>query len=153
MGWTLLGVVALHGFWDAAYGWAIRISQWLGGADLDIGWPNTADWVGSPTGGDLTRFTFVYDTLLGILALIGTVWAVRRWRAYQFDRWSSAHPRADAKARDGLVGEDLAGGALAAGERAFQQPREGPGRAFAGEHERAVISASAGSWPPAAGTE
>jgi protease PrsW len=96
VGWTLLGVVALHGFWDAGYGWAIRISQWLGGADLDFGWPNTADWVGSPTGGDLTRFTFTYDVLLGILAVIGIVWAVRRWRAYQFDRWSSEHPLATA---------------------------------------------------------
>jgi protease PrsW len=93
VGWTLLGVVALHGCWDASYGWAIRGSQWLGGSELDFGWPNTADWVGSPTGGDLTRFTFIYDTLLGILALIGIVWAVRRWRAYQIDRWSSAHPR------------------------------------------------------------
>jgi RsiW-degrading membrane proteinase PrsW (M82 family) len=97
VGWTLLGVVALHGFWDAAYGWAIRISQWLGGAGLEVGWPNTADWVGTPTGGDLTRFTFSYDVLLGILALIGLVWAIRRWRAYQFDRWSSEHPRAEAK--------------------------------------------------------
>jgi RsiW-degrading membrane proteinase PrsW (M82 family) len=97
--WTFLGVVALHGCWDGAYGWAIRVSQWLGGADLEFGWPNTADWVGSPTGGDLTRFTFAYDTFLGILAVIGIVWAIRRWRAYQIDRWTSAHPREAASAQ------------------------------------------------------
>jgi RsiW-degrading membrane proteinase PrsW (M82 family) len=93
--WTLLGVVALHGFWDASYGWAIRISTWIGGEGLELGWPDTADWVGTPTGDDLTRFTLAYDTLLGILALVGIVWAVRRWRAYEIDRWSSAHPRAE----------------------------------------------------------
>jgi len=100
VGWTLLGVVALHGCWDGSYGTAIRLSQWLGGAGLELGWPNTAGWVGAPTGDDLTRFTFIYDTLLVVLALIGMVWAIRRWRAYQIDRWSSAHPRADAVAAD-----------------------------------------------------
>ena len=94
--WTLLGVVALHGLWDASYGWAIRLSNWIGGEGLELGWPNTADWVGAPTGDDLTRFTFAYDTLLVILGLIGIAWAVRRWRAYEINRWSSAHPRADA---------------------------------------------------------
>jgi protease PrsW len=97
---TMLGVIALHGCWDASYGWAIRLSQWLGGEDVVFDWPNTASWVGTPTGADLTRFTFAYDTLLVILAVIGAIWAVRRWRAYQFDRWSGAHPRADPAVAD-----------------------------------------------------
>jgi protease PrsW len=95
VGWTLLGVIALHGMWDASTGWAIRASEWLGGEGFQLGWPNTAAWVGAPTGGDLTRFTFAYDTLLGIIGLIGIIWAVRRWRAYEISRWSGAHPRAD----------------------------------------------------------
>ncbi|HEX6026160.1 MAG TPA: PrsW family glutamic-type intramembrane protease [Solirubrobacter sp.] len=96
VGWTLLGVVALHGFWDASYGWAIRVSNWIDGHGLILGWPNTADWIGFPTSDELTRFTVVYDTMLGILSLIGIVWAIRRWRAYRIDRWSSAHPRSEA---------------------------------------------------------
>lgn len=98
VGWTLLGVVALHGCWDGSYGAAIRISQWLGGEGLQIDWPNTAAWVGDPTGADLTRFTFAYDSLLGILGVIGAIWAVRRWRAYQIDRWTREHPRPDVAA-------------------------------------------------------
>ena len=93
--WTLLGVVFLHGMWDASYGWAIRLSKWIGGEGLEFGWPNTASWVGAPTGDDLTRFTVTYDTMLVILGIIGVLWAVRRWRAYEINRWSSAHPRAD----------------------------------------------------------
>ncbi len=100
VGLTFLGVIALHGCWDASYGWAIRVSQWLGGEDVVFDWPNTASWVGTPTGADLTRFTVAYDTLLVILAVIGAIWVVRRWRAYQIDRWSSAHPRTDPAAAD-----------------------------------------------------
>jgi RsiW-degrading membrane proteinase PrsW (M82 family) len=96
VGWTLLGVIALHGMWDASYGLAIRASEWLAGDGLEIGWPNTAAWVGVPTGSDLARFTAAYDTLLGILGIIGAVWAIRRWRAYEIRRWTAAHPRAGA---------------------------------------------------------
>lgn len=94
--WTMLGVILLHGVWDASYGMAIRASQWLGGDGLELDWPNTAAWVGTPTGADLTRFTFAYDTFLGILAVIGAIWLVRRWRAYELGRWAAAHPRASA---------------------------------------------------------
>jgi hypothetical protein len=80
------------------YGWAIRASRWLGGEGLDLGWPNTADWIGSPTAAELTRFTVAYDVLLGLLSLIGLIWAIRRWRAYEIHRWSNAHPRAEAAA-------------------------------------------------------
>jgi RsiW-degrading membrane proteinase PrsW (M82 family) len=91
--WTFLGVIALHGCWDASYGWAIRISKGLGGDGWQYGWPDTAAWVGTPTGGDLLRFQIVYAVLQGILSLIGLVWAIRRWRHYQIDRWTEAHPR------------------------------------------------------------
>lgn len=91
--WTFLGVVALHGCWDASYGSAIRISEGLGGEGWVLGWPQTAAWVGSPTGSDLLRFQIVYDVMVGIVGLIGLVWAVRRWRRYRIDRWTEAHPR------------------------------------------------------------
>jgi len=88
---TFVGVVALHALWDASYGWAIRISEGLGGEGWTIGWPDTSAWVGTPTGADLTRFQTIYDAMLAVVATIGVVWAVRRWRAYQIDRWRAAH--------------------------------------------------------------
>jgi len=91
--WTFAGVVSLHALWDASYGFAIRISEGLGGAGWTLGWPDTAAWVGLPTGADLTRFNVVYFALLAIIAIVAAVWALRRWRAYQIDRWSLAHPR------------------------------------------------------------
>jgi hypothetical protein len=75
---------------------AIRASAWLAGDGLEVGWPDTAAWVGTPTGSELTRFTVSYDTLLGILAIIGGIWAIRRWRAYEIHRWTAANPRPDA---------------------------------------------------------
>lgn len=90
---TLIGVVTLHGCWDASYGWAIRITRGLGGDGWELSWPNTAAWIGTPDDAELWRFQFVYDGMLAIIAAIGLVWAVLRWRAYQIDRWRSAHPR------------------------------------------------------------
>jgi RsiW-degrading membrane proteinase PrsW (M82 family) len=90
--WTFLGVAALHGLWDGSYGAAIRISEGLGGQGWVLGWPNTAAWVGTPTGADLVRFQAIYDVLLAINAIAGVAWAMRRWRAYQVDRWRAAHP-------------------------------------------------------------
>jgi hypothetical protein len=84
-------VVALHALWDASYGWAIRLSEGLGGEGWKLGWPDTAAWVGTPTGADLTRFQAVYDGLLAVVATIGFVWALRRWRASRIDRWRAAH--------------------------------------------------------------
>jgi RsiW-degrading membrane proteinase PrsW (M82 family) len=96
VGWTLVGVIALHALWDSSYGVAIRASEWLAGDGLEVGWPNTAAWVGVPSGSDLTRFTVSYDVLLGILGIIGAIWAIRRWRVYEIHRWTNAHPRSDA---------------------------------------------------------
>jgi RsiW-degrading membrane proteinase PrsW (M82 family) len=89
--WTFLAVAALHGLWDASYGCAIRISQGLGGEGWTAGWPNTAAWVGTPTGADLARFQVVYDVLLAINAIVGLTWALRRWRVYRIDRWRAAN--------------------------------------------------------------
>lgn len=91
--WTFIGVVVLHGSWDGAYGTAIRISNALGGGGWEFGWPNTASWVGTPSGADLWRFQLIYDGLLAIVGAIGLVWVIRRWRAFQIDRWKTAHPR------------------------------------------------------------
>jgi RsiW-degrading membrane proteinase PrsW (M82 family) len=88
---TYLGVACLHACWDASYGVAIRVSMGLGGDGWHFGWPDTAAWVGSPTGTDLIRWQIVYNVLLAILATIGSIWAVRRWRAYEFDRWRARY--------------------------------------------------------------
>ncbi len=88
--WTFLGVVTLHACWDASYGWAIRVSSGLGGEGWVFGWPDTAAWVGTPSGADLVRFQLIYNGLLAVVAAIGLVWAIRGWRAYRFDRWSEA---------------------------------------------------------------
>jgi protease PrsW len=88
---TFVGVVSLHALWDASSGWAIRVSEGLGGEGWTLGWPDTSAWVGSPTGADLTRYQAVYNGMLAIVATVGLVWALRRWRAYQIDRWRAAH--------------------------------------------------------------
>jgi protease PrsW len=91
--WTFVGVVALHALWDAAYGFAIQLSNGLGGHGWSFGWPDTAVWAGTPTGGELVRFDLIYNTLLAALAAIGYVWAWRCWRGFELRRWSAAHAR------------------------------------------------------------
>jgi RsiW-degrading membrane proteinase PrsW (M82 family) len=81
--WTFAGVVALHAAWDASWGASIVIAQGLVDGDWDAGWPNTDEWIGAPTGAELTAFNLTYDLLIGINALIGTIWIVRRWRSYR----------------------------------------------------------------------
>ena len=56
-------MAALHACWDASYGCAIRIGEGLGGEGWQIGWPDTAAGVGTPTGTDLLRFQVVYAVL------------------------------------------------------------------------------------------
>jgi hypothetical protein len=79
---TLVGIVALHGAWDASYGWAIMITQGLVGDGWNLTWPNTQAWIGAPSGGTLVVFQSVYDGLLGLCGAAGAVWVVHRWRAY-----------------------------------------------------------------------
>ena len=80
---TFVGVMLLHGFWDQSTGWAIRVSEGLGGEGWTFGWPDLAAWVGSPTGADLIRFHLAYSGLVVVNSLIGLTWALHRWRAYR----------------------------------------------------------------------
>jgi protease PrsW len=81
--WTFAGVVALHAAWDSTYGWAIMIARGLAGDGWDSGWPATDEWIGRPTGAELTTFNVAYSVLIGANALVGTVWVIRRWRHYR----------------------------------------------------------------------
>ena len=81
--WTFVGVVALHAAWDASTGWAIVIAEGLTGDGWHADWPNTDDWIGSPSGNELIAFDVAYDLLIGLNALVGTVWIIRRWRRYR----------------------------------------------------------------------
>jgi RsiW-degrading membrane proteinase PrsW (M82 family) len=83
LAWTCAGAVALHAAWDASYGWAILLAQGLVDGSWDAGWPSTEDWIGNPTGAELTAFNITYDVLIGLNALLGTIWVVRRWRKYR----------------------------------------------------------------------
>jgi protease PrsW len=80
---TLVGVVALHAAWDAAYGGAIMVTNGFTGAGWTLGWPNTQAWIGEPTGSTLIVFQTIYNVLVGLCAVLGTAWIVRRWRAYR----------------------------------------------------------------------
>lgn len=81
--WTFIGVVVLHGWWDASYGIAIQLTK---GA-LGEGWkyvpPNTASWVGSPSGQELTVWNLIYNGLLIAAGVIGVWWVVHRYRHYR----------------------------------------------------------------------
>ncbi len=80
VGLTLLGVIALHGAWDATYGWAIWITQGLTGSGWIADWPDGTYWEGVPTQEELWVFQLMYDAALAVNALIGVVWVVRSWR-------------------------------------------------------------------------
>ena len=77
---TFAGIVALHGAWDASYGWAILITKGLEGDGWAFEWPNTESWIGEPTGSTAVVFQVVYTALLVVNSLIGVAWVVRRWR-------------------------------------------------------------------------
>jgi protease PrsW len=79
---TFAGIVALHGAWDATYGWAIVATRGLEGEGWTLGWPNTQAWIATPTGRTLVVFQVVYTALLLVNALIGATWLVHRWRRY-----------------------------------------------------------------------
>jgi RsiW-degrading membrane proteinase PrsW (M82 family) len=79
---TFAGIVALHGAWDASYGWAILITKGLEGDGWAFQWPNTESWIGEPTGSTAVVFQVVYTALLVVNSVIGVAWVVRRWRRY-----------------------------------------------------------------------
>jgi RsiW-degrading membrane proteinase PrsW (M82 family) len=83
--WTFAGVALLHAAWDASYGGAILIAEGVAGDGWVAEWPNTESWIGSPTGSELWTFVVVHSVLLGVNALIGTVWVIRRWRQYRVE--------------------------------------------------------------------
>ncbi|WP_405070166.1 PrsW family intramembrane metalloprotease [Kribbella sp. NBC_01510] len=80
VGWTLLGVAALHGAWDASYGWAIWVTQGLTGSGWIADWPDDSYWEGVPTKQQMWVFQVMYDGALVVIGLIGVVWVVRTWR-------------------------------------------------------------------------
>lgn len=81
--WTFVGIILLHAAWDASFGWSIAAAQGLVADDWTSAWPKTDDWIGTPTNEELTVQTVVYHLLIGLNALIGTTWIVRRWRRYR----------------------------------------------------------------------
>jgi RsiW-degrading membrane proteinase PrsW (M82 family) len=80
VGWTLLGVAALHGVWDASNGWAIWITQGLIGSGWIADWPDGSYWEQVPTREELLVFQVMYDAALLVNATIGVVWVVHSWR-------------------------------------------------------------------------
>jgi RsiW-degrading membrane proteinase PrsW (M82 family) len=79
---TVVGIITLHALWDQSYGWSILLTKGFRGDGWTLEWPNTEDWIGLPTHGELLVFQVVYDGLLLINAAIGVWWVVNRWRAY-----------------------------------------------------------------------
>jgi RsiW-degrading membrane proteinase PrsW (M82 family) len=79
---TFVGVVALHGLWDSSYGAAIILTQGLVGPGWEFTWPSIAQWVGAPTGDELHLFRILYDVLLLLNGLVGSVWVIRTYRTY-----------------------------------------------------------------------
>jgi RsiW-degrading membrane proteinase PrsW (M82 family) len=80
--WTFVGIVVLHGCWDASYGIAIQLTKGLLGEGWSFSLPNTASWVGSPTGNDLKVWSLISNALLIANALVGLSWLVHRYRLY-----------------------------------------------------------------------
>ncbi|MFI6827525.1 PrsW family glutamic-type intramembrane protease [Kribbella sp. NPDC050241] len=78
--WTFLGVSALHGAWDASYGWGIWITQGVTGNGWIADWPDGTYWEGSPTQREQWVFQGTYDGTLAVVALIGVVWVILSWR-------------------------------------------------------------------------
>jgi hypothetical protein len=83
--WTFVGIIFLHAAWDASHGWAITLTEGLVGCGWDAVWPDTKAWVGTPSSSELWVYTLIYYGLIGLNALVGTIWVVRRWRRYGAD--------------------------------------------------------------------
>jgi RsiW-degrading membrane proteinase PrsW (M82 family) len=86
---TFAGVVVLHAAWDATYGVSILAGDGLAGDGWRLDWPNTAQYAGTPTGGDLVLFDAAYCALIALNVLLGTLWVLLRYRAVR-----PARPRA-----------------------------------------------------------
>ena len=85
---TFVGVVVLHGAWDASYGAAIVVTRGLVARAGSS--PGRASQLDRHAHGERpTVFRIVYDVLLALNALVGSLWIVHRYRAYS-DAWHSA---------------------------------------------------------------
>lgn len=80
---TFIGVVALHAFWDQAYGWAIVLAQGVTGAGWHPGAFGGASWEITPTHVQLNVFNVLYDSLLVVVAAVGAAWFATCWRRYR----------------------------------------------------------------------
>jgi RsiW-degrading membrane proteinase PrsW (M82 family) len=89
---TMAGIVTLHALWDQSYGWAILLTKGFRGDGWTLAWPNTEDWVGSPTHSELLIFQVTYDGLLILNAAVGTWWVVHNWRKYNARSESKMNP-------------------------------------------------------------
>jgi RsiW-degrading membrane proteinase PrsW (M82 family) len=79
---TWVGVVTLHALWDETYGWAIMFAKGATGAGWGLEWPNAQAWAEVPSNSATFWFNVFYDVLLGLNAIVGTLWIVRSWRRY-----------------------------------------------------------------------
>ena len=80
VGWTLLGVAALHGAWDASDGWSVWLTQGITGNGWIADWPDGSYWEGVSTRQERWVFQGIYDAALAVDATIGVVWVVLSWR-------------------------------------------------------------------------
>jgi protease PrsW len=82
VGLTLLGVIALHTAWNAAYGLAIMLATGVLEGEWSLTWPNLQQWIGTPTDRTLLVWNVFYDAQLIVVSAVGATWMVRRWRRY-----------------------------------------------------------------------
>jgi RsiW-degrading membrane proteinase PrsW (M82 family) len=80
LGWTVLGIVTLHGIWDASYGWSIWMAQGLTGGGWVADWPDGYYWQTVPSREELMVFQTIYNSALILLSAIGVFWVIRVWR-------------------------------------------------------------------------
>jgi protease PrsW len=78
--WTFLGASALHGAWDASYGWGVWVTQGLTGNGWIADWPDGTYWESAPTQREQWTFQGMYDGTLAVIALVGVVWVIHSWR-------------------------------------------------------------------------
>ena len=100
---TFIGIVMLHAAWDASNGWAITLTQGILGDGWTLDWPRTKDWVGFPTGQELEVYNAISFALLVVIAAIGTLWLVRRWRGLG----SGSPPRPRARGRSDSIAPSM----------------------------------------------
>jgi protease PrsW len=91
LGWTLAGVVALHGAWDASYGWSIWLAQGVTGNGWIADWPDGYYWESTPTRSETWAFQTIYDATLVVLSALGLTWVILSWR--RGARLSGTDPR------------------------------------------------------------